>query len=144
MVKYNINFEDDKKEAAYRTLINPKQISRLKVKIVNIIQKKKKYKDKEYSAKRLAEELETNTRYISAAVKIGFDMNYSSFVNKCRIDAAIALLKDKRNRRLKMEDVGDLVGFSNRQSFYAAFYKFTGLTPKQFKQNMERENAEEK
>ncbi len=144
MVKYNIHFEDDKKEAAYRTLINPKQISRLKVKIVNIIQKKKKYKDKEYSAKRLAEELETNTRYISAAVKIGFDMNYSSFVNKCRIDAAIALLKDKRNRRLKMEDVGDLVGFSNRQSFYAAFYKFTGLTPKQFKQNMERENAEEK
>lgn len=144
MVKYNIHFEDDKKEAAYRTLINPKQISRLKVKIVNIIQKKKKYKDKEYSAKRLAEELETNTRYISAAVKIGFDMNYSSFVNKCRIDAAIALLKDKRNRRLKMEDVGDIVGFSNRQSFYAAFYKFTGLTPKQFKQNMERENAEEK
>lgn len=144
MVKYNIHFEDDKKEAAYRTLINPKQISRLKVKIVNIIQKKKKYKDKEYSAKRLAEELETNTRYISAAVKIGFDMNYSSFVNKCRIDAAIALLKDKRNKRLKMEDVGDIVGFSNRQSFYAAFYKFTGLTPKQFKQNMERENAEEK
>lgn len=144
MVKYNINFEDDKKEAAYRTLINPKQISRLKVKIVNIIQKKKKYKDKEYSAKRLAEELGTNTHYISAAVKIGFDMNYSSFVNKCRIDAAIALLKDKRNRRLKMEDVGDIVGFSNRQSFYAAFYKFTGLTPKQFKQNMERENAEEK
>ena len=144
MVKYNIHFEDNKKEAAYRTLINPKQISRLKVKIVNIIQKKKKYKDKEYSAKRLAEELETNTRYISAAVKIGFDMNYSSFVNKCRIDAAIALLKDKRNKRLKMEDVGDIVGFSNRQSFYAAFYKFTGLTPKQFKQNMERENAEEK
>lgn len=144
MVKYNIHFEDNKKEAAYRTLINPKQISRLKVKIVNIIQKKKKYKDKEYSAKRLAEELGTNTRYISAAVKIGFDMNYSSFVNKCRIDAAIALLKDKRNKRLKMEDVGDIVGFSNRQSFYAAFYKFTGLTPKQFKQNMERENAEEK
>ena len=26
-----------------------------------------------------------------------------------------------------------MVGFYNRQSFYAAFYKYTGITPKQYK-----------
>lgn len=144
MVKYNINFDCAKKDAAYQSLINPKQISRLKVKIVTIIQKKKKYRDKEYSAKQLADELETNTRYISAAVKIGFDMNYTSFVNKCRIDASMALMKNKRNKNLKMEDIGNMVGFSNRQSFYAAFYKFTGMTPKQFKQNLDNGQIEGK
>ena len=27
----------------------------------------------------------------------------------------------------------DMVGFANRQSFYASFYKLTGMTPKQYK-----------
>ena len=66
-------------------------------------------------------------------VSVCFDMNYSSFVNKYRIDYAKALLKDKRYAGLKMEEISDMVGFSNRQSFYAAFYKYTGITPKQYK-----------
>lgn len=133
MVKYNINFENGKKEAAYRSLINPKQINQLKLKIVKIILKKKKYRDKDYSAKQLAEDLGTNTRYISATVQKCFDMNYTSYVNKCRIDAALSILRDKRYRKLNIEDIGDMVGFSNRQSFYAAFYKFTGVTPRKYR-----------
>lgn len=95
MVKYNINFDPYKKDAAYRSLINPKLVSELKVKIVRIIVKKKKYKDKEYSAKHLAEDLGTNTRYISAVVNICFNMNYTSWVNKYRIEDAKVLLTDK-------------------------------------------------
>jgi cytochrome c551/c552 len=34
--------------------------------IMNIIVMQKKYRDKDYSAKKLAEEIGTNTRYISA------------------------------------------------------------------------------
>ncbi len=132
MAKYNVNF-NTKKEAAYRSLVNPKLMNELKVKINNIILKKKKYKDKDYSAKRLAEDLDTNTRYISAVVNVCFNMNYTSLVNKCRIDNAKLLLADKKNDGLTMEQISDIVGFSNRQSFYAAFYKFTGRTPRQYK-----------
>ena len=81
----------------------------------------------------MAEDLETNTRYVSAVVSVCFGMNYTSLVNKYRVEYAKTLLKDKRYRNLKMEDVSDMVGFSNRQSFYAAFYKFTGVTPRQYK-----------
>ena len=132
MTKYNINLNINK-EAAYRSMVNHKLMNELKGKIVTILQKKKKYKDKEYSAKQLAEDLGTNTRYVSAVVSVCFGMNYTSLVNKYRIENAKALLKDKRYRNLKMEEVSDMVGFSNRQSFYAAFYKFTGVTPRQYK-----------
>ena len=132
MTKYNINLNSNK-EAAYRSMVNHKLMNELKGKIVTILQKKKKYKDKEYSAKQLAEDLGTNTRYVSAVVSVCFGMNYTSLVNKYRIENAKALLKDKRYRNLKMEEVSDMVGFSNRQSFYAAFYKFTGVTPRQYK-----------
>ena len=132
MVKYNINLST-KKEAAYRALVSPKLMGQLKVRIVNILLKKKKYKDKDYSAKRLAEDLGTNTRYVSAVVNVCFDMNYTSLVNKYRIDNAKALLVDKRHRNLRMEEISDMCGFSNRQSFYAAFYKYTGVTPRRYK-----------
>lgn len=132
MAKYNIT-EAREKEAAYRTLVSPKLMDELKEKILDVILIQKKYKDKDYSAKKLAEDLGTNTRYISAVVNVRFHMNYTSFVNKYRVDDAMALLVDKRYKSLNMEEISDMVGFSNRQSFYAAFYKFLGVTPRAYK-----------
>lgn len=132
MAKYNIT-EKKEKEAAYRSLVSPKLMDDLKEKILDIILIQQKYKDKDYSAKRLAEDLGTNTRYISAVVNVRFHMNYTSFVNKYRIDEAMTLLVDKRYQDLNMEDISSMVGFSNRQSFYASFYKINGVTPREYK-----------
>lgn len=132
MAKYNIT-EKKEKEAAYRSLVSPKLMDELKEKILDIILIQKKYKDKEYSAKKLAEDLGTNTRYISAVVNVRFHMNYTSFVNKYRIDEAMTLLVDKRFQDLNMEDISSMVGFSNRQSFYASFYKINGITPRDYR-----------
>lgn len=132
MTKYNIT-EKKEKEAAYRNLVSPKLMDEMKEKILNIIVMQKKYKDKDYSAKRLAEDLGTNTRYISAVVNVRFHMNYTSFVNKFRIEEAMTILVDKRYQDLKMEDVSDMVGFANRQSFYASFYKLMHMTPRDYK-----------
>ena len=133
MAKYNIT-ERKEKEAAYRTMVSPQLMDELKEKILNIIVMQKKYKDKNYSARKLAEDLGTNTRYISAVVNVKFHMNYTSFVNKYRIEEAMSILVDKRYQDLKMEEVSDMVGFSNRQSFYASFYKIMGITPKEYRQ----------
>jgi len=132
MAKYNIA-EKKEKQAAYRSLINPKLMDELKEKILDTILIGKKYKDKSYSAKQLAADLGTNTRYISAVVNVRFHMNYTSFINKFRIEEAMTLLVDRRYQDLNMEDISDMVGFSNRQSFYASFFKFNGITPREYK-----------
>ena len=62
-------------------------------------------------------------------------MNYTSFINKYRVEEAMSILTDKRYQDLRIDEVSDMVGFSNRQSFYAAFYKFIGITPKDYKLN---------
>ena len=36
-----------------------------------------------------------------------------------------------------MEEIGDMVGFSNRQSFYASFYKITGKSPRAYRKEHE-------
>lgn len=132
MAKYNIT-EKKEKVAAYRALVSPQLMDELEERINDIIIIQKKYKDKDYSAKRLAEDLHTNTRYISAVVNVRFHMNYTSYVNKFRIQEAMSMLVDKRYIDLNMEDISDMVGFSNRQSFYASFYKLNGMTPKDYR-----------
>ena len=132
MAKYNIT-EKREKEAAYRSLVNPRLMDEMKEKILNIIVMQKKYKDKDYSAKKLAEDLGTNTRYISAVVNVRFHMNYTSFVNKFRIEEAMTILVDRRYQDLRMEEVSDMVGFANRQSFYASFYKLMNMTPREYR-----------
>ena len=132
MAKYNIT-EKKAKEAVYRSLVSPQLMDEMKEKILNIIVMEKKYKDKDYSAKKLAEDLGTNTRYISAVVNVRFHMNYTSFVNKFRIEEAMTILVDRRYQNLRMEEVSDMVGFANRQSFYASFYKLMRMTPREYR-----------
>ena len=71
---YNLR---DKKEknAAYRSLIRAELADELYDKILNIIVVQKKYRDPNYSAKDLAKELKTNTRYLSAVVNSRFGEN---------------------------------------------------------------------
>ena len=143
MAKYNIT-ERREREAAYRSLVNPKLMDELKERILNIVLIQKKYKDKDYSARKLAEDLGTNTRYISAVVNVRFHMNYTSFVNKFRVEEAMTLLSDRRYAKHNMEDISSMVGFSNRQSFYASFYKLTGITPREYKMQRLSRLPEEK
>ena len=70
---------------------------------------------------------------ISTVINRQFNTNYTSFVNKFRIQEAMKLLKDKRKAHLTIEDVSDAVGFSTRQSFYTSFKRFTGMTPREYR-----------
>jgi AraC-like DNA-binding protein len=45
----------------------------------------------------------------------------------------MTLLVDKRYQDLRMEEISDMVGFSNRQSFYASFYRIVGITPRAYR-----------
>ena len=108
---------------------------------MNIVVVQKKYKDPNYSAKDLAKELKTNTRYLSAVVNSRFGMNYSCLLNEYRIKDALHLLVDKRYMDKNVEEISAMVGFANRQSFYAAFYKNVGETPNGYrKRNQEKRN----
>ena len=125
---YNLR-ERKIKNAAYRDMIRAELADELYDKIVNVIVVQKKYKDPDYSAKDLAADIKTNTRYLSAVINSRFGMNYSCLVNEYRIKDALHLLVDKRYVEKNVEEISAMVGFTNRQSFYAAFYKNTGETP---------------
>ena len=120
--KYNLT-EKKQKNPLYRTLVNPQLVEELYQKIMAKFVVEKKYKDPDYSAQKLAKELETNSRYISAVINLRFQDNYSQMVNEFRVKEAMYMLKDKHCERMSMEEVTTQVGFSKR----------TNCTPREFR-----------
>lgn len=131
-MKYNLT-EKKKKEASYRMSLRPELVDELYEKILQKVIVEKKYRDPDYSAKQMANELGTNTRYISAVINLRFQQNYSCLVNEYRIREALYLLIEPRYADMTIEEIATAVGFANRQSFYAAFYRIKGITPNDYR-----------
>lgn len=129
---YNLT-EKKEKNPPYRGLIRAELADELYDKILKIIVVHKKYRNPNYSAKDLAKDLSTNTRYLSAVINSRFGMNFSCLVNEYRIKDAMHMLQDKRYSDRNIEEISILAGFANRQSFYAAFYKIMGESPNSFR-----------
>ncbi len=133
MTKYNLKPKKEK-NARYQTLLNEETKDRLYDEMLRIIVKERKYRDKDYNTRMLAEDLHSNSRYISAVCATRFHKNYSELVNDYRVNDAMSLLADKRFEKMNIEDIAEMVGFNTRQSFYSNFYKRLGVTPRQYRQ----------
>ena len=132
MAKYNI-LPKKEKSAKYQTLLSEETKDRLRDEILRLLVTERKYRDPAYSSKKLAEELNTNSRYVSAVCATRFHKNYSELVNDYRVNDAMSLLTDRRYAKMSVEDISEMAGFSTRQSFYANFYKRINMTPRQYR-----------
>ncbi|MCM1313203.1 MAG: helix-turn-helix domain-containing protein [Bacteroides sp.] len=104
-------------------------------KVRYIIVRKYRYRDVDYSASALARDLDVTPARLSGILKRHFGENYSSLVNRCRVRDAKRYLLDSRKSAYTVDDIAVMVGFSNRQSFFSAFKRFTGTTPDKWRKN---------
>ena len=134
MAKYNIIEKKEKNSPlSYRNSVTPEFVEDVARKIITKLMIEQKYRDPKYSAKRLAEEIGVNMRNISAVVSLRFQQNYSELVSRMRIYEARYMLQGRAFDNMTVEDIAINVGFTTRQSFYAAFYKICGTTPKVYR-----------
>ena len=73
-----------------------------------------------------------NPEVIRADGKIKKDYE-GCLVNEYRIKEAMHRMTDKRYADMTIEEIGNLVGFANRQSFYASFYRIMRETPNDYR-----------
>ena len=132
MSKYNIT-ERKKKEASYIGALSTSLVEEIYEKILLKFVVEKKYRDPEYTAAKLAEEIGCNARYISAVVHLRYRDNFSQLINEFRIKEAMYMITDRHFADLKMEDIALATGFANRQCFYSAFFRKNGMTPLEYR-----------
>jgi two-component system response regulator YesN len=91
------------------------------------------YQEHDLSLDRLAEMFHLTPPYISRLFKDHTESNFIDYMIETRIQAAMALLKDKS---IKVNDVSEAVGYANTRSFLRTFKKYTGLTPTEYREHM--------
>ena len=62
-----------------------------------------------------------------------FHCNFSTYINKLRVEEAMTRMGDSRYDEVSLQDIASMVGFSSRQSFITAFQKEKGMTPSEYR-----------
>lgn len=128
MPKYNITVRK-KKDATYISALSTTLVEKIYEEILLKFVVEKKYRQQDYSAAKMAEELGYNTRYISAVIHLRYRDNFSQLINDFRIREAMYMLSNRHFVKMNMEDIAKSTGFASRQCFYSAFFRKNGMTP---------------
>ena len=91
--------------------------------------------DPEISLKKLSGMIETNQTYLSNVVNRYFGCHLKDLLNKYRVEYAKELL---RSDTYTLEELPRRCGFLSRSTFYAAFKKVAGVSPKRYMKQEQR------
>lgn len=103
---------------------------RLFDKIKTVIQTEELYLDPDLTLRKLSDQLNTNTKYLSQVINHHGGSNFLSFVNAYRIEAIIKRIHAGEFRQHTFYGIARRCGFKNKSTFYKVFRDVTGLTPK--------------
>ncbi|MDO5416088.1 MAG: response regulator [Lachnospiraceae bacterium] len=88
--------------------------------------------DEEFSLELLADELHFSSNYVRRVFKAETGSSFSDYLQKRRMEQAGELLKHSDRR---IQEISELVGYSNQQYFARSFKKFYGCTPTAFRED---------
>ncbi len=117
-----------------KTLLADKELEKLKVKLNNLMKNDKIYLEPNLTLTDLSRQLGVNSTVLSFAINNGFGKNFNDFVNEFRINEVKEKLKSVDNSTLL--GVAFDCGFNSKATFNRAFKKFTGVSPKEFQENL--------
>ncbi len=80
----------------------------------------------------VAENINTNSSYLSQVIN-SQEIKFNDYVNKLRVEQAKKMIQNIEYSNYTISAIGLEAGFNSNASFYRAFKKHTGLSPKEFK-----------
>lgn len=117
-----------------KTLLNNKELEKLKTKLHNLMNNEKLYLEPTLTLTDLSRQLGVNSTVVSYVINNGFGKNFNDFVNEFRINEVKEKLKTADDSTLL--GVAFDCGFNSKATFNRAFKKFTGVSPKEFQETM--------
>lgn len=103
--------------------------------LLELMEDRKLFLDKDISLVTLAEKMGTNRTYLSKTIHQFHASSFSDFVNEFRIEYALKLLKQDKSRSEDLAALSWECGFISLSSFYRHFQRVVGMNWKEWKKN---------
>lgn len=94
------------------------------------------YTDPYLSLDNLADKQKISVSHLSKLINTFSNYNFSDYINSLRIEQAKKLLSDDSFDQYTIVAIGLESGFNSKSTFYAAFRKFTSLSPSEYRQEI--------
>ena len=104
----------------------------LRDELLKLLNEEKIFKDNALNLDKLATILNISRHHASQLINEYFGVGFNELINSYRIAEATAILKEDKQRNLKIIDVIYEVGFNNKVSFNRAFKKYVKMTPTEY------------
>lgn len=125
-----INLREDKSKK------EEDELREVALKIVQCFDSKQVFLNSQLSSELLGSLTGYPHRLIGKAIKLQFNMSFRDYLNSYRIQYIEHKLKDPLYlKKYSIESIAEASGFGSRQSFYSAFKKVKGCTPKEYFNN---------
>ena len=102
-------------------------------KLLTIMETEKPYLDANLSLRELARRVGCSKENLSQVINAQTALNFKNFINKYRVEAAKLKLADPRENQFVLMKIALDVGFNSKSVFNAAFRKFAGKSPSQYR-----------
>ncbi|MGX5202107.1 helix-turn-helix domain-containing protein [Aliikangiella sp. IMCC44632] len=112
--------------------LSQSQVQSIEQELLHKLDKEAVYLDGSLTLKQLAVELNVTSENLSLVVNQKFAMGFRDLINTYRVDRVKQQLSDNTNANISMLDLALESGFNSQASFYRAFKKHQGLSPKAF------------
>lgn len=100
--------------------------------VKHLMQQKKLYLNPDLTLKEVADQLGTNTKYLSQVVNHQTGYNFQYFLNIYRIEEVKAKITDAQYSNLTFFGIAFQCGFKNKSTFFKVFRDIVGVTPKEY------------
>ena len=89
-----------------------------------------------------AQEISSNTKYVSKYINHKYGVSFSTFINELRIKYALEILKKEQYAHFTIEAVAKMAGFNSKSAFNAVFKKITNQTPTEYKESLNIQSSD--
>jgi AraC-like DNA-binding protein len=129
-ILYNINhFPFMKSDRKTKPVIDMASMQQLTRQMEMHMEEEKPFLNPDYTLGELASAMGVPLHKLSACINRGIGRHFSDYVNQWRIRHCLELMRDKDIVNLNLNGIATKCGFNNRNTFSAAFKKYTGESP---------------
>ena len=116
--------------------LTDEELSKLKLKLEQILKNEKPYLDEELTLVKLAQLIPTTDKKLSALLNQYMNVSFYDIINTYRVEVVKEKMGSTKYENYTLLGIAYECGFSSKTSFNRIFKKETGLSPSEYKSNL--------